>query len=49
MILGIKKLHELVREINLVENLCDREKNNPEQSQPCSRSGVRVISDVIVK
>lgn len=30
MILGIKKLHELVREINLVENLCDREKNNPE-------------------
>lgn len=30
MILGIKKLHELVRDINLVENLCDREKNNPE-------------------
>jgi deoxycytidine triphosphate deaminase len=30
MILGIKKLHELVKEINLVENLCDREKNNPE-------------------
>ncbi len=30
MILGIKKLHELVGEINLVENLCDREMNNPE-------------------
>jgi deoxycytidine triphosphate deaminase len=30
MILGIKKLHELVSEINLVENLCDREMNNPE-------------------
>jgi deoxycytidine triphosphate deaminase len=30
MILGIKKLHELVKEINLVEDLCDREKNNPE-------------------
>ncbi len=30
MILGIKKLHELVDEINLVDNLCDREKNNPE-------------------
>jgi len=30
MILGIKKLHELVKEINLVENLCDREKNSPE-------------------
>jgi len=30
MILGIKKLHELVKEIDLVENLCDREKNNPE-------------------
>ncbi len=30
MILGIKKLHELVKEINLVENLCDRELNNPE-------------------
>lgn len=30
MILGIKKLHELVKENNLVENLCDREKNNPE-------------------
>jgi len=30
MILGIKKLHELVDEIKLVENLCDREQNNPE-------------------
>ena len=30
MILGIKKLHELVKEINLVENLCAREMNNPE-------------------
>lgn len=30
MILGIKKLHELVKEINLVDNLCDRELNNPE-------------------
>jgi len=30
MILGIKKLHELVNEIKLVENLCDREKNSPE-------------------
>lgn len=30
MILGIKKLHELVSEIKLVENLCDREMNNPE-------------------
>jgi deoxycytidine triphosphate deaminase len=30
MILGIKKLHELVREINLVENLCERELSNPE-------------------
>ncbi len=30
MILGTKKLHELVKEMNLVENLCDREKNNPE-------------------
>lgn len=30
MILGIKKLHELVKDINLVENLCDREMNNPE-------------------
>ena len=30
MILGIKKLHELVKEINLVEGLCEREMNNPE-------------------
>ena len=30
MILGIQKLHELVKEMNLVENLCDRELNNPE-------------------
>ncbi|MCX6784452.1 MAG: hypothetical protein NTV81_00760 [Candidatus Komeilibacteria bacterium] len=30
MILGIQKLHELVKEIKLVENLCDRELNNPE-------------------
>lgn len=30
MILGIKKLHELVKEINLVENLCERELNSPE-------------------
>jgi len=30
MILGIKRLHQLVKEINLVENLCDREKNSPE-------------------
>ena len=30
MILGIKKLHELVKEIKLVENLCQREMNNPE-------------------
>jgi deoxycytidine triphosphate deaminase len=30
MIIGIKKLHELVEKNNLVENLCDREKNNPE-------------------
>lgn len=30
MVLGIKKLHELVKEINLVENLCERELNNPE-------------------
>jgi deoxycytidine triphosphate deaminase len=28
--LGIKKLHELVKEIKLVENLCERELNNPE-------------------
>lgn len=30
MILGIKKLHELVEKGNLVENLCDREMKNPE-------------------
>ena len=30
MILGIKKLHQLVDEINLVENLCEREMKNPE-------------------
>lgn len=30
MIIGIKKLHQLVDEIKLVENLCDREMNNPE-------------------
>jgi len=30
MIIGIKKLHELVKEVKLVENLCDRELNNPE-------------------
>jgi len=30
MILGIKKLHELVKQIKLVENLCEREMNNPE-------------------
>ena len=30
MILGIKKLHQLVKEIKLVENLCEREMNNPE-------------------
>jgi len=30
MILGIKKLHELVKKINLVEGLCEREKNTPE-------------------
>lgn len=30
MILGIEKLHELVKEIKLVENLCEREMNNPE-------------------
>lgn len=32
MILGIKKLHELVKEQKLVENLCEREMNNPEGS-----------------
>ena len=30
MILGIKTLHQLVKDNNLVENLCDREKNSPE-------------------
>jgi deoxycytidine triphosphate deaminase len=30
MILGIQKLHELVEKNKLVENLCDREMNNPE-------------------
>lgn len=30
MILGIKELHRLVKEIKLVENLCDREMDNPE-------------------
>jgi deoxycytidine triphosphate deaminase len=30
MILGIKELHRLVSEQKLVENLCDREMNNPE-------------------
>lgn len=30
MILGIKKLHELVDKIKLVENLCEREMKNPE-------------------
>ena len=30
MILGIEKLRRLVKEIKLVENLCDREMNNPE-------------------
>jgi deoxycytidine triphosphate deaminase len=30
MILGIKELHRLVSEQNLVENLCEREMNNPE-------------------
>lgn len=30
MILGIKKLHRLVKEQKLVEGLCDRELNNPE-------------------
>jgi deoxycytidine triphosphate deaminase len=30
MILGIKELHRLVAEQNLVENLCEREMNNPE-------------------
>lgn len=30
MIIGIKKLHELVKEKKIVENLCDRELDNPE-------------------
>jgi len=30
MILGIKELHRLVKERKLVENLCEREQNNPE-------------------
>ncbi len=30
MILGIKELHKLVKEKSLVENLCERELNNPE-------------------
>jgi deoxycytidine triphosphate deaminase len=30
MILGIKELHRLVNEQKLVENLCEREMNNPE-------------------
>jgi len=30
MILGIDKLHRLVKENNLVEGLCERELNNPE-------------------
>lgn len=30
MILGIKELHRLVAEKKLVENLCEREMNNPE-------------------
>ena len=30
MIIGIKKLHELVKENSLVENLCGRELNSPE-------------------
>lgn len=30
MILGIDKLHKLVKEIKLVENLCQRELDNPE-------------------
>jgi len=30
MILGIKKLHQLVKDIKLVENLCKREMNSPE-------------------
>jgi hypothetical protein len=30
MILGIQKLHDLAESIGLVENLCEREMNNPE-------------------
>jgi deoxycytidine triphosphate deaminase len=30
MILGIQKLHELVKEMKLVDGLCERELNNPE-------------------
>jgi len=30
MILGIEKLHALVKSVNLVEGLCDRELKNPE-------------------
>jgi len=30
MILGIEKLHQLVKKINLVEKLCQRELDNPE-------------------
>lgn len=30
MLLGIKELHKLVKEKQLVENLCDRELNSPE-------------------
>lgn len=30
MLLGIKKLHQLVKDIKLVEGLCERELNNPE-------------------
>ncbi len=30
MILGIKELHRLVKESNLIEGLCEREINNPE-------------------
>lgn len=30
MILGINKLHQLIKDINLVDGLCGRELNNPE-------------------
>ena len=30
MILGVNELHRLVKDKSLVENLCDRELNNPE-------------------